>query len=77
VDGGRSVGISTMVDTIRLSCSSDPVDLVAQAALPSKIQYGYWLIQPMLDLHTEVPHGMNRAQGLHWQSQLMVIPIPQ
>jgi hypothetical protein len=25
-------------DTIRLSCSSDPVDLVAQAALPSKIQ---------------------------------------
>jgi hypothetical protein len=31
----------------------------------------------MLDLHTEVLHGMNRAQGLHWQSQLMVIPIPQ
>jgi hypothetical protein len=29
-------------DTIRLSCSSDPVDLVAQAALPSKIKV--WIL---------------------------------
>jgi hypothetical protein len=46
----------------------------------AKSKYGYWIDTiSMLDLHTEVlPHGMNHwAQGLHWQSQLMVIPIPQ
>jgi hypothetical protein len=50
-------------DTIRLSCSSDPVDLVAQAALPSKIQsMDTGLIQSHAGLaHRVLPHGMNHG----------------
>jgi hypothetical protein len=67
VDGGRSVGISTMVGLIRLSCSSDPVDLVAQAALPSS--NGYWIQSQCWTCSPSPCWNESWAQGLHWQSQ--------